>query len=150
MPTLVQEKNPYATNGTLVLNNPLTDGNGSWQQGTMIANGGTCALTNSTGYVVTAPIIDPGECIEQQHTYTNFTYEVTMKFAAIKQLYSGGGITFRSSSDDRQYYYFELFRNGLIRFRSVTQVTVPGPLTATNSTSQAFLRFTQASARPTC
>jgi serine/threonine protein kinase len=113
MPTPVQEKNPYATNGTLVLNNPLTDSNGSWQQGTMIANGGTCALTNSTGYVVTAPIIDPGECIEQQHTYTNFTYEVTMKFAAIKQLYSGGGITFRSSSDDRQYYYFELFRNGL-------------------------------------
>ena len=111
-PTLTQEKNPYATSGTLVLNNPLTDGKSIWQQGAIIANGGTCAQTIGTGYVITAPIIDPGECIEQQHTFTNFTYEVTMKFTAIRQSYSGGGITFRSSSDGSQYYYFELFQGG--------------------------------------
>jgi serine/threonine protein kinase len=111
-PTPVQEKNPYATSGTLVLDNPLADGKGIWQKGAIIANGGTCAQTAGTGYVVTAPIIDPGECIEQQHTFTNFTYEVTMKFTAIRQRYSGGGITFRSSSDGSQYYYFELFQSG--------------------------------------
>ncbi|BCL82022.1 serine/threonine protein kinase [Ktedonobacteria bacterium brp13] len=110
-PQIVQETNPYATTGTLVLNDSLVNSQGNWQQGTINATGGTCTLKQGIGYELDAPIIDPGACYGQQ-SYTNFAYEVQMKFTQIGQLYSGGGIVFRANSNNNQYYYFEVFQDG--------------------------------------
>ena len=112
-PQIVQERNPYATTttSTLVLSDSLVNSQGNWQQGTINATGGTCTLKQGIGYELDAPIIDPSACYGQQ-SYTNFTYEVQMKFTQIGQRYSGGGIVFRANSNNDQYYYFEVFQDG--------------------------------------
>ncbi|GCE04930.1 serine/threonine protein kinase [Dictyobacter aurantiacus] len=107
--------NPYDTNGTgsLVLNDPLTSNHHTWQEGadSTAITAGTCAFTNQ-GYRIIAPALEPTMCFENKDTYSNFTYQVDMKFVAIGQRFSGAGIVFRGNVSTKEYYFFEIYASG--------------------------------------
>ncbi len=100
---------PYS--GTFVMNEPLTSNNYGWQESTATAIGGACKFV-AGGYQDYNPIIDPNPCFANNTNFANFAYQINMKFTAIGQLHSGGGIIFRGNSTTNKYYYFEVYNSG--------------------------------------
>ena len=104
--------NPYSPHsGTFAMNEPLTSNNYGWQESTMTPIGGSCKFVEG-GYQDYNPIIDPNPCFANNTNFANFTYQVDMKFTAIDQLHSGGGIVFRGNSTTNKYYFFEVYNSG--------------------------------------
>lgn len=104
--------NPYPPHtGTFVMNDALTSNKYGWQEKTVPATGGSCQFVTG-GYEAYSPIIDPTPCFATRTSFTNFTYQVDMKFVSIGQSYSGGGIVFRGDSTSGKYYYFEIYGSG--------------------------------------
>jgi serine/threonine protein kinase len=122
--TAVAGADPYlATNGgVLVFDDPLTSNKNSWQVGPDATGitAGKCEITDQ-GYQVDAPSVAPTPCFQTTQSFTNFAYQVNLTFTAIGQSYSGGGIIFRSSSDFKQYYYFEIFGSGTYTLQKCTE-----------------------------
>jgi serine/threonine protein kinase len=122
--TAVVGTDPYlATNGgVLVFDDPLTSNKNSWQVGPDATGitAGKCEITDQ-GYEVDAPSVAPTPCFQTTQSFTNFAYQVDLTFTAIGQNYSGGGIIFRSSSDFKQYYYFEIFDSGNYTLQKCTE-----------------------------
>jgi serine/threonine protein kinase len=104
--------NPYPPHsGTFAMNEPLTSNNYGWQESATTPIGGACKFVEG-GYQNSNPIIDPNPCFANNTNFTNFTYQVDMKFTAIGQLHSGGGIVFRGNSTTNKYYFFEVYNSG--------------------------------------
>ena len=97
--------NPYPPHrGTLVLSDSLRPGNNNngWDRG------GACVFKND-GYhasVSSANFFD--DCLNSKTTFSNFTYQVTMKI--IKG--NAGGIIFRADSVNSKYYLFRVGKEG--------------------------------------
>ena len=123
--TAVAGSNPYqpTNGGTLVFNDPLTSDTNSWQVGpdATAITAGKCLITDQ-GYQVDAPSVAHTPCFQTTQTFSNFTYQVDLTFSAIGQNYSGGGIIFRSSSDFKRYYYFEIYENGSYTLQKCTEL----------------------------
>ncbi len=103
--------NPYPPHsGTFAMNEPLTSNNYGWQE-SATPIGGACRFVKG-GYENYNPIIDPNPCFANNTNFTNFTYQVDMKFTSIGQLHSGGGIVFRGNSTANTYYFFEVYNSG--------------------------------------
>ncbi len=122
---IMANENPYLPTGggTLVFNDPLTSNKNSWQVGPDVTGitAGKCTITNQ-GYQVDAPSLVPTPCFQTTQSFTNFTYQVDLTFTAVGQSYSGGGIIFRSSSDFKQYYFFEVFDSGNYALQKCTEL----------------------------
>ncbi|HZT98055.1 MAG TPA: protein kinase, partial [Ktedonobacteraceae bacterium] len=70
--------NPYASGGTLALNDPLKDNSNGyfWSEGTSASNGGTCTFTGGAYHVTQS---QPGYvACSANPTFNDFVYEVQM------------------------------------------------------------------------
>jgi len=110
--TSQQIPNPYPPhNGTLVLNDPLSNNsNGhNWVEGSD-NNGSTCQFT---GEAYDASIPEKGEyplfCIAKSTSYSNFAYQVQMMI--VRGDY--GAIIFRADEANGRFYYFRISQDGL-------------------------------------
>ena len=99
--------NPYPPyTGVLVLNDPLLQNNNGWLEGA--ADGGSCRFTAS-GYQIYATLTTPpAVCFASATNFSDFTYEISMKFSTVGLKYSGGGIAFRANVADDSFYFFEV------------------------------------------
>ncbi len=99
--------NPYPPyTGVLALNDPLLQNNNGWLEGA--ADGGSCRFT-ATGYQIYATLTTPpAVCFASATNFSDFTYEITMKFSTVGLKYSGGGIAFRANVAADSFYYFEV------------------------------------------
>jgi hypothetical protein len=100
--------NPYASSGTLVMLDPLTDNSRgfAWPQGT--SADGACTFTTA-GYQVNSPKTQfYYYCSSTSNTYSNFTFEVHL------QIIKGdcGGLIFRADTNTGKLYLFEVCTNG--------------------------------------
>jgi serine/threonine protein kinase len=102
--------NPYVPNtGTLVFNDSLLQNTNGWLVGA--ADGGSCRFTD-VGYQIYATLTTPpAVCFASTSNFSDFTYEVTMKFSTIGLKYSGGGIAFRANVAIDSFYFFEVLDN---------------------------------------
>ena len=101
-------QNPYASGGTLVMLDPLTDNTRgfAWPQGTTAQ--GACTFTGA-GYQINSPKTQfYYYCSSTSNTYSNFTFEVHV------QITRGdcGGIIFRADTNTGKLYLFEVCANG--------------------------------------
>jgi hypothetical protein len=101
-------QNPYASGGTLVMLDPLTDNSRgfAWPQGNY--TDGACTFTGA-GYQVNSPKTQfYFYCSSTSATYSNFTFEVHV------QITKGdcGGIIFRADTNTGKLYLFEVCSNG--------------------------------------
>lgn len=123
--TAVVGTDPYlaSNGGVLALNDPLTSNQNDWQVGPDATGytAGKCAITPQ-GYEVDAPSVAPTPCFQTTQTFTNFAYQIDLTFTAVGQSYSGAGIIFRSGSNLKQYYYFELFASGYYTLQKCTKI----------------------------
>lgn len=104
--------NPYPPHsGTLVLNDPLSnnDQGHNWSVYTDPTTGNSCQFSNGA-YDDVMVAHYGGPCLAQATDFSDFTYEIQMKFVRTGTSFAGGGIVFRSNGD--RYYYFEIFESG--------------------------------------
>ncbi len=107
--------NPYIAGASvLVMNDPLSMNNqtANWQENPHAG----CQFTNGS-YHVSAAINLFTSCFATGSNYTNFTYQIQMMFVQNAPKYSTGGIIFRSSTDQHQYYSFEVYASGRYIFQ---------------------------------
>jgi serine/threonine protein kinase len=108
--------NPYPPyKGSLALNDPLKDNNQGhqWQVNNDGYAGNSCQFVNGAYHVVAAQQ-NSGACLATATNFSNFTYQVEMKFVKTGQSFDGGGITIRNSGNS--YYYFEIYESGRYTF----------------------------------
>jgi len=97
------------TAGTQALIDPLQDNsrNNNWDI-TTLAGGGGCVFTNGA-YHSSMPQQGPFSlCFAQATNFSNFTYQVSMQFVQGNI----GGMIFRASDADGNFYYFHISSNG--------------------------------------
>jgi TIR domain-containing protein/3-keto-disaccharide hydrolase len=102
--------NPYPPHqGTLALNTSFTTTDSSWD------NSSNCQITNKAYSVTTSYGFT--ECLENVDSYSNFVYQVQMKFLTKDTC---GGILFREQSNPyvAQYYEFYICTDGTYQFGS--------------------------------
>ena len=126
-------QNPYATGGTLVMLDPLTDNSRgfAWPQGT--SADGACTFTSS-GYQINSPKTQfYYYCSSTSNTYTNFTFEVHA------QITKGdcAGIIFRADTNASKLYLFEACANGNYNLYNYKDANGDSNLLA-NASSQAI------------
>jgi len=97
--------NPYPpNNGTLILNDPLTDNSRGYSWDTQPTQFGTCTFTTE-GYHAAAPGSSTyHRCMAQNTNFSNFAYEVNMTITAG----DCGSIIFRGNASLYHYYYFRI------------------------------------------
>ena len=102
-------RNPYASGGTLVMLDPLTDNTRGfgWAQGTASDNSGACTFT-SGGYQVNSNKTQYYYYCPAANTFSNFTFEAQAKI--IKG--DCGGLVFRADTNAGKFYLFEVCSNG--------------------------------------
>ncbi len=104
--------NPYPPHsGTLMLDDPLSnnDQGHNWSVYTDPTTGNSCQFSNGAYDDVTVAHYG-GPCLAQATDFSDFAYEIQMKFVRTGTSFAGGGIVFRSNGD--RYYYFEIFESG--------------------------------------
>ena len=97
------------TAGTQALIDPLQDNsrNNNWDI-TTLAGGGGCVFTNGA-YHSSMPQQGPFSlCFAQATNFSNFTYQVSMQFIQGNV----GGMIFRASDTNGNFYYFHINSNG--------------------------------------
>jgi serine/threonine protein kinase len=118
--TALADTNPYVLGpSTLVLDDPLSNNNqtAQWQENPQ----GGCQFTNGS-YHASAQPNQLTTCFATGTTsYTNFTYEIQMIFIKSAPQYASSGILFRASSDQHQYYLFEVYASGRYLFQKCTE-----------------------------
>jgi len=100
--------NPYASGGTLVMLDPLSDNTHgfAWAQGT--GADGACTFTTG-GYQVSSPKTQfYYYCDSTSNTYSNFTFEVQVRI--VKG--DCGGMVFRADLNTGKLYLFEVCTDG--------------------------------------
>jgi len=105
---IAANQNPYATGGTLVMLDPLTDNSRGfgWPQGT--AADGACTFTTG-GYQINSPKTQfYYYCLSTSNTYSNFTFEVQVRITKG----DCGGLIFRADTNSGKLYLFEVCTDG--------------------------------------
>ena len=105
---IAANQNPYASGGTLVMIDPLTDNSRgfAWAQGT--AADGACTFTTGGYQVNSAKTQTYYYCAATSGTYSNFTFEVQA------QITKGdcAGLIFRADTNTGKLYLFEICADG--------------------------------------
>ncbi len=106
-------KDPYAPyNGVLALNDPLRNNHDNrWSEVVGPAAGMLCQFMQD-GYYVAAPTNVANNCLATNTAYTNFTYEISLRFVKTATQYSSAGIIFRANQQTGQYYRFGVYASG--------------------------------------
>lgn len=102
-------RNPYPPyQGTLSLNDPLSDNTRgySWEEGTR--DQGTCTFTGGMYHSNISLAGYFHSCLALSSSYSNFAFEVQINFISS----SAGGIVFRADRATTHFYYFALDRQG--------------------------------------
>lgn len=119
--TALANLNPYALGpSTLVMDDPLSTNNqtAQWQQNPQSG----CQFANGGGYHALAmPSVFTPCFATGTASYTNFTYEIQMMFIKSAPKYTSGGILFRASSDQHQFYFFEVYASGRYLFQKCSK-----------------------------
>ena len=101
-------QNPYASGGTLVMNDALSDNSRGfgWEQGT--SADGSCTFTAGAYQVNSTKTQAFHYCAANSGTYRNFTFEAQV------QIVKGdcGGLIFRADSNTGKLYIFEVCTDG--------------------------------------
>jgi hypothetical protein len=131
-----QNADPYPPySGVLALNDPLLQNSNNWLEGA--ADGGSCRFTAS-GYQIYATLTTPpAVCFASTTNFSNFTYEITMKFSMIGLKYSGGGIAFRANVATDSFYFFEVMDSRSYALQSCIN-HICKPLAGFPSSTQQF------------
>ncbi len=97
---------PYE--GTLALNDPISDNSKGYNWDINPTTFGTCTFTGGA-YQVAAPSSDTyHRCIAENTNFSNFIYEVELTISTG----DCGGILFRAHASLYHYYYFRICQNG--------------------------------------
>ncbi|HEY6542963.1 MAG TPA: family 16 glycoside hydrolase, partial [Ktedonobacteraceae bacterium] len=106
---IAANRNPYASGGTLVMLDPLTDNTRGfgWAQGTASDSSGACTFTTA-GYQVNSNKTQYYYYCPAANTYSNFTFEAQAKI--IKG--DCGGLIFRADTNAGKFYLYEVCANG--------------------------------------
>jgi zinc-ribbon domain len=105
---IAANQNPYASSGTLVMLDPLSDNSRgfAWAQGT--AADGACTFTAGGYQVNSAKTQFYYYCPSTGNTYSNFTFEAQVKI--VKG--DCGGFIFRADANAGKFYLFEVCTDG--------------------------------------
>ena len=114
--TALANLNPYAfDSGTLTIDSSLASNNPTtqWQENPQSG----CQFTNGSYHASAMPNLLTTCFAIGTANYTNFTYEVQMQFITSGPKYASGGILFRGSADQHQFYFFEVYASGRYLFQ---------------------------------
>jgi serine/threonine protein kinase len=132
--------NPYPPySGTLMLNDALTQNNNGWLEGA--ADGGSCRFAASSYQIYATLTTPPAVCFASATNFSDFTYEISMKFSTVGLKYSGGGIAFRANVADDSFYFFEILDSKNYTLQScINHVCTPLAGFPNNTQQLAFIR----------
>jgi serine/threonine protein kinase len=108
--------NPYGIDQNTLVVNSLLDSNSltaQWQENPQ----SNCQFTNGSYHALAMPNLLTTCFAIGTTSYTNFTYEVQMQFIKNGPKYTSGGILFRGSKDQQQFYLFEVYASGRYLFQ---------------------------------
>jgi serine/threonine protein kinase len=108
--------NPYTSDSSrLMLDSSLASNNltTQWQENPQSG----CQFTKGSYHASAMPNLLTTCFATGTANYTNFTYEIQMQFITNGPKYTSGGIVFRGSTDQHQFYLFEVYASGRYLFQ---------------------------------